>query len=103
MGVKRTIQMPGMGILTMPGYAFHFTVSQGLNLAESCNMFLEVMGWTFEKLWKVRGFTLLLLFHPVGIQRTLRVTHTHTHSLHEHTHTHSNATHTGAPPRAVPQ
>jgi len=52
--VKRTIQMPGMGILTMPGYAFHFTVSQGLNLAESCNMFLEVMGWTFEKLWKVR-------------------------------------------------
>lgn len=55
MGVKRTIQMPGMGILTMPGYAFHFTVSQGFNLAESCNMFLEVMGWTFEKLWKV-GF-----------------------------------------------
>jgi len=46
--------MPGMGILTMPGYAFHFTVSQGLNLAESCNMFLEVKGWTFEKLWKVR-------------------------------------------------
>jgi len=55
MGVRRTIQMPGMGILTMPGYAFHFTVSQGLNIAESCNMFLEVMGWTFEKLWKVRG------------------------------------------------
>uniref|UniRef100_A0A7S3VMN3 JmjC domain-containing protein n=1 Tax=Dunaliella tertiolecta TaxID=3047 RepID=A0A7S3VMN3_DUNTE len=54
MGVRRTIQMPGMGVLTMPGYAFHFTVSQGLNLAESCNMFLEVMGWTFEKLWKAR-------------------------------------------------
>jgi hypothetical protein len=54
MGVRRTIQMPGMGVLTMPGYAFHFTNSQGLNLAESANMFLEVMGWTFDKLWKVR-------------------------------------------------
>lgn len=28
MGAKRTVQLPGMGVLTMPGYAFHFTVSQ---------------------------------------------------------------------------
>lgn len=43
-----------MAILTSPGYAFHFTVSMGLNLAESCNMFLEMMGWTVERLWKER-------------------------------------------------
>lgn len=55
LGAKRTIQMPGTGIWTMPGYNFHFTVSIGLNVAESCNMFLEVLGWTFEKLWKVSG------------------------------------------------
>ncbi len=59
--------MPGMGIWTMPGYAFHFTVSMGLNVAESCNMFLEVMGWTFDKLWRVRAAGPLArsqLFHP---------------------------------------
>ena len=36
--------MPGTAILTAPGYAFHFTVSMGFNIAESCNMFLEVRG-----------------------------------------------------------
>ncbi len=55
LGARRTIQMPGMGIWTMPGYAFHFTTSMGLNVAESANMFLEVMGWTFEDLWLVSG------------------------------------------------
>ncbi|KAJ9524803.1 hypothetical protein QJQ45_024431, partial [Haematococcus lacustris] len=54
LGVKRTIQLPGMGIWTMPGYAFHFTVSMGFNIAESCNCFLEVMNWTFERLWRAR-------------------------------------------------
>jgi hypothetical protein len=42
-----------MGIWTMPGYAFHFTVSLGFNIAESANMFLELGGWTLEKLWLV--------------------------------------------------
>lgn len=41
-GVRRCIQMPGMAVLTSPGYAFHFTVSMGLNIAESCNLFLQV-------------------------------------------------------------
>ncbi|KAJ9513215.1 hypothetical protein QJQ45_029516 [Haematococcus lacustris] len=54
LGVKRAIQVPGMGMWTMPGYAFHFTVSMGFNVAESCNCFLDVMGWTFEKLWLAR-------------------------------------------------
>ncbi|GFH25843.1 JmjC domain-containing protein, partial [Haematococcus lacustris] len=26
----------------------------GFNVAESCNCFLDVMGWTFEKLWLAR-------------------------------------------------
>lgn len=116
LGVKRTIQMPGTAVLTMPGaalthscaphsrrepledvagmvlnyktastsracrrcnidgngemlcfshrthpfdvpagYSFHFTMSCGFNIAESANLFLEVMGWTFEKLWNVSG------------------------------------------------
>lgn len=45
--------LAGMGIWTMPGYAFHFTVSLGFNIAESANMFLELGGWTLEKLWLV--------------------------------------------------
>uniref|UniRef100_A0A7S0WZB7 JmjC domain-containing protein n=1 Tax=Chlamydomonas leiostraca TaxID=1034604 RepID=A0A7S0WZB7_9CHLO len=53
-GAKRALQMPGMAVLTMPGYAFHFTTSIGFNIAESANLFLEVMGWTFEKLWLSR-------------------------------------------------
>eukprot|EP00798_Chlamydomonas_sp_ICE-L_P003125 gene3125-13137_t len=44
LGAKRALQMPGMGVLTGPGYAFHFTVSTGFNIAESCNMFLDVSG-----------------------------------------------------------
>jgi len=53
-GARRVIQMPGMAILTSPGYAFHFTVSMGLNIAESCNMFLEMLGWDVERLWRER-------------------------------------------------
>lgn len=29
---------------------------QGFNVAESCNLFLEVCGWTLEKLWLVGGW-----------------------------------------------
>ncbi|GAX76701.1 hypothetical protein CEUSTIGMA_g4147.t1 [Chlamydomonas eustigma] len=53
-GARRVIQMPGMAILTSPGYAFHFTVSMGLNIAESCNMFLEILGWNVDRLWTER-------------------------------------------------
>ena len=48
--------MPGMAVLTSPGYAFHFTVSMGMNVAESCNMFLEILGWTVERLWRERPY-----------------------------------------------
>lgn len=61
--------MPGMAILTAPGYAFHFTVSMGFNIAESCNMFLEMMGWTVQKLWDVSGTPWAL---PPGMGRCLQ-------------------------------
>eukprot|EP00955_Chlamydomonas_euryale_P033113 347172-Chlamydomonas_euryale.AAC.3 len=41
-------------MMTSPGYAFHFTVSMGLNIAESCNLFLELVGYDVQRLWEER-------------------------------------------------
>lgn len=88
LGARRIIQMPGMGIWTMPGYAFHFTCSMGLNVAESANMFLEVMGWTFEKLWQVSSSTLAQTHtlhtqtHPSNAEFCADTPSTHTHRHH---------------------
>jgi hypothetical protein len=57
-----------MGIWTMPGYAFHFTVSLGFNIAESANMFLELGGWTLEKLWLVSGCSVVRFTYAVMLQ-----------------------------------
>ncbi len=33
---------------------YYVCVLQGLNIAESCNMFLEMLGWDVERLWRER-------------------------------------------------